>query len=105
MKCPNCESIKTVLQLHWTKSFHTFICGNCKVEFDFIAGDGRELESMIRYVYSRYLDYSIMDIAGDMDSKQIHEFLDKLNNMDEEELKDQISQITMEIDDDDEEEE
>lgn len=79
LMCPNCKKSgnRVIIQLHWTKKHHSFICGHCKLEFDLIVNERLPINSQLNEFFRNWLEIECYE--------EIKEIKNRVNSMSYEE--------------------
>ena len=75
IQCPFCKKSdnRVLLQLHWSKKYHTFICGHCKWEFD--------LKILKDFPINPQLKWAFMGVLQDECGDKMNEIMERVKNM------------------------
>ena len=86
-KCPLCgkEDERVLLRPHWSKKYHEFICGHCKIELAF-KRDERDIDIQLKDA----LDQWLIKATGESMEAMVNRMI---NTMTEEEMLERLDEL------------
>ena len=85
MKCPHCKKENRIIfRQHWSKRYHEFICGDCKLEFDLVFFK-INAQKEVNLMYNKLIEFEYYD--------EIQQIKQRVDNMDEDQLRARLEEL------------